>query len=421
MCLIFRWLSLDPSRTAALSGLEVFVQSRRSGLAYSSDRNADHGPNQHHAVSNLSAHLRHRLLLETEVLAAVLAKEGAQRAEKFIQEVCWRTYWKGWLEHRPHVWTQYKKQRDDAQSLNPALIKAIAKAKAGQTGIDCFDAWANELVQTGYLHNHARMWFASIWIFTLRLPWAQGADWFMQTLRDADAASNTLSWRWVAGLQTVGKHYLARAENIHKNTGGRFDPRGQLNESAAALTTPDEASGFAASAARFTHYREPVLNGNEVLLLHEDDCYVESLPVIKTISALIVVPNASARSPSGVSAVSRAFTEAALQDAVARAAARWQLKFEQVIVLDEVAQLFDVCKTRAALQGKAIVHAWLPVGPTRDALELPLQQVASAGIAIHPVLRSWDQQAWPLATRGFFQFKTKIPELLRDQFTPELF
>ena len=412
---------MNPSRTAALLGLETFIQARKSGLAYASDRNVDHGPNEHHAVSNLSAHLRHRLLLETEVLAAVLAKEGAQRAEKFIQEVCWRTYWKGWLENRPHVWTQYKNQRDDTRLLNPALIKAIAKAKSGQTGIDCFDAWSHELVETGYLHNHARMWFASIWIFTLRLPWVHGADWFMQTLRDADAASNTLSWRWVAGLQTVGKHYVARAENIYKNTGGRFDPSGQLNESAAALSASDEASGFSSEPSRFTRYRAPVLNGNEVLLLHEDDCSAESLPLIKTISALIVVSTATARTPSAVGAVSRAFTDAALHDAKERVAAHWQLKPEQVVFVDDASQLPQLCPTHAVLKGKAIVHAWLPVGPTRDALNIPLQQLAATGTVIHPVLRSWDLQAWPYATRGFFQFKTKIPELLRNQFTPELF
>jgi deoxyribodipyrimidine photo-lyase len=58
------------------------------------------------------------------------------------------------------------------------------------------------------------MWFASIWIFTLRLPWPLGAAFFQAHLQDHDAASNTLSWRWVAGIQTPGKHYLARAENI---------------------------------------------------------------------------------------------------------------------------------------------------------------------------------------------------------------
>jgi deoxyribodipyrimidine photo-lyase len=82
-----------------------------------------------------------------------------------------------------------------------------------------FDDWAQELVATGYLHNHARMWFASIWIFTLRLPWELGADFFLRHLIDGDPASNTLSWRWVGGLHTPGKTYLATADNIAEHRG----------------------------------------------------------------------------------------------------------------------------------------------------------------------------------------------------------
>ncbi len=79
------------------------------------------------------------------------------------------------------------------------------QATTGRTGLACFDAWARELLDVGYLHNPARMWFASLWIFTLELPWALGADFFLRHLLDGDPASNTLSWRWVGGLQTPGK------------------------------------------------------------------------------------------------------------------------------------------------------------------------------------------------------------------------
>ena len=65
------------------------------------------------------------------------------------------------------------------------------------------------LKENNYLHNHARMWFASIWVFTLDLPWQLGAEFFMKHLFDGDAAANTLGWRWVAGIQTQGKNYLA--------------------------------------------------------------------------------------------------------------------------------------------------------------------------------------------------------------------
>ena len=85
------------------------------------------------------------------------------------------------------------------------LRRAFEGAVTGSTGIDGFDDWARELTHTGWLHNHARMWFAFIWIFTLELPWALGADFFLRHLVDGDPASNTLSWRWVAGLYTRAK------------------------------------------------------------------------------------------------------------------------------------------------------------------------------------------------------------------------
>ncbi|MFL2895791.1 MAG: FAD-binding domain-containing protein [Candidatus Pelagibacter sp.] len=147
-----------------------------------------------------------------------------------MQEVLWRTYWKGWLELRPNVWSDYlidlrnikEKYKDDKNYQN---------AMEGNTNIDCFNEWVNELKNNNYLHNHTRMWFASIWIFTLNLPWQLGAEFFMQHLFDGDAASNTLGWRWVAGVQTQGKHYLASEWNIKKFTNNRFKNI-KLNENA---------------------------------------------------------------------------------------------------------------------------------------------------------------------------------------------
>ena len=74
------------------------------------------------------------------------------------------------------------------------------------------------------------MWYASIWIFTLKRPWEEGAHFFSDHLLDFCPASNTLGWRWVAGLQTIGKNYLANSENIKKFTNNRFYPKDQLNE-----------------------------------------------------------------------------------------------------------------------------------------------------------------------------------------------
>ena len=216
------------NRSAGLAQLDMFLS--KAGITYAKGRNFDLGPGRHHMVSRLSGHLRRRLVTEEEVISAVLGRHSFFSAEKFITEIYWRTYFKGWLEMRPSVWQQWL-----LDCANLPRTSALAEACSGQTGLDCFDAWTDELKNSGYLHNHARMWFASIWIFTLGLPWQQGAEFFMKYLRDGDPASNTLGWRWVAGLQTRGKAYAARADNIDQYTRGRFFPEGQLNEQVMRL------------------------------------------------------------------------------------------------------------------------------------------------------------------------------------------
>ena len=226
--------TFPPSRAEALHRLAEFLP--RAGRDYAATRNADAGPDDRANVSNLSPYLRYRMITEPEVIEALHERHSASAAAKFVQEVGWRTYWKGWLELRPEAWSRFLAERDAARDSPAALLRAVQQAEAGATGIEGFDDWAHELTTYGYLHNHARMWFASIWVFTLRLPWTLGADFFLRHLVDADPASNTLSWRWVAGLQTPGKTYLATADNIARYTGGRFPPRG-LATRAEALTS----------------------------------------------------------------------------------------------------------------------------------------------------------------------------------------
>ena len=181
------------------------------------DRNYEFGPDNRNNISLLSPYISHRTLFEYDIVKSCLKKYKVDKVEKFIQEIFWRVYWKGWLELRPEVWTDFC---DSYLSIEQS--KFYKKALDGNTGIRCFDEWVNELKEYNYLHNHSRMWFASIWIFTLKLPWQLGAAFFMEHLYDGDPASNTLSWRWVAGIQTKGKHYLARSSNISKFTNQRF-------------------------------------------------------------------------------------------------------------------------------------------------------------------------------------------------------
>ena len=221
-------MDLKATRASAIGNLEDFVENNLG--EYSRLRNFDFGPNKRSNTSCLSPYITHGVINEKEVIRKSLDKFSFSKNEKFIQEVLWRTYWKGWMELRSGVWDDYLidlKRIKEEFGDNGDYLNAIE----GKTKIECFNEWVNELKTYNYLHNHTRMWFASIWIFTLELPWQLGAEFFMQHLYDGDAASNTLGWRWVAGIQTQGKHYLASEWNIKKFTNNRFENI-KLNENA---------------------------------------------------------------------------------------------------------------------------------------------------------------------------------------------
>ena len=218
----------EASRAKAVDQLNNFVENNLSD--YSKLRNFDFGPSNRTNISCLSPYITHGVINELELIDKSLKKFTFAKNEKFIQEVLWRVYWKGWLELRPNVWSDYLIELDKIKSQfknNQNYLDAIE----GKTDIECFNQWIIELKENNYLHNHTRMWFASIWIFTLELPWQLGAEFFMQHLYDGDPASNTLGWRWVAGIQTQGKHYLATEWNINKFTNNRFKNI-KLNENA---------------------------------------------------------------------------------------------------------------------------------------------------------------------------------------------
>ena len=215
------------SREEALDELNSFIEN--DILIYNSKRSFDYGVNNRKNVSCLSPYITHRLITEYETAKKVLAKHPFQKVDKYIQEIFWRVYWKGWLEMRPKVWTDFVEDLKTIEE-NKNYLKAIN----GETEIKCFNDWVKELKEFNYLHNHTRMLFASIWIFTLGLPWQKGAEFFMKYLFDGDAASNTLSWRWVAGIQTKGKNYLAQSWNISKFTNNKYK-NVKLNETALPI------------------------------------------------------------------------------------------------------------------------------------------------------------------------------------------
>ncbi len=213
-------MDFKPTREFAVQQLNFFIEKNLA--EYSRLRNFDFGPDKRSNVSCLSPYVTHGVINEIEIINKSLKKFSFIKNEKFIQEVLWRVYWKGWMELRSKVWVDFLKDLKDIK-LNFKNNENYLNALEGKTNIECFNFWVEEIKNYNYLHNHARMWFASIWIFTLELPWQLGAEFFLKHLLDGDSASNTLGWRWVAGIQTKGKHYTAQEWNIKKFTNNRFD------------------------------------------------------------------------------------------------------------------------------------------------------------------------------------------------------
>ncbi|MEM1412151.1 MAG: FAD-binding domain-containing protein [Pseudomonadota bacterium] len=411
----------DPTRTAALKQLEHFLP--RAGQRYTRSRNFDRGAGAHHNVSGLSPWLRHRVLLETEVLAAVLERHTGAEVEKFIDEIFWRAYFRGWLAQHPGVWRAYKASVEAgyaAAEANRGLAAALADAEAGKTGNAAFDHWARELVETGYLHNHARMWFASIWVFTLRLPWALGADFFLRYLLDGDPASNTLSWRWVSGLHTRGKTYLARRDNILRFTDGRLDPGSGLAPVAEPLTETElpektalswpagasaglETGAIGTGAGAATGHKLGRTTRQGWLVTDEDVRLEATMPADGVPLAGLAIT--AGRSPGEVSATVHAFSKGCVADACRRRDQPDATCFDEHTI--------SALAAWAEQQGlQELGTMFVPYGPTADALNQLEPLLGQAGIGLRQHVRPYDRLVWPHAGRGFFPLRKRIPRLL---------
>ena len=398
----------SPSREAALSRLEEFVPN--AGSVYAEKRNYDFGPTRRDNVSGLSPYLSHRLTTEREVIEAVLEKHKPKAAESFIQEVVWRTYWKGWLEGRPTVYAAWLRLLAEDRRRWPER-EDFQKAVAGETGIECFDSWVRELKETGYLHNHARMWFASIWIFTLKLPWSLGAAFFMEHLLDGDVASNTLSWRWVAGLQTKGKNYAATAKNIKKFTDGRFNPEGKLEESPPALGGP--AGPNYIPPVDFPFRVSDKVGEEYALLLTPDDLAPEvgAIGDLKPKLVVALKPKDAATEWTYSERVG-AFKEAAVADASKRAEALFGCSTVQLDLSEDPPATLQKLMSEKSLT--SLVYYEPFVGPWKE----PVATLSSrdVGVKFFPLRRSWDGLLFPHAAKGYFHFKKHVfPQILRSK------
>ena len=372
----------EASRAKALNQLNNFVENNLS--EYSRLRNFDFGPEKRSNISCLSPYITHGIINEQEVIQKALSKFSFSKNEKFIQEVLWRTYWKGWLELRPNVWTDYLAELNQIKNEfqnNQNYLSAID----GKTDIECFNAWVNELKDNNYLHNHTRMWFASIWIFTLELPWQLGAEFFMQHLYDGDAASNTLGWRWVAGVQTQGKHYLASEWNIKKFTNNRFENI-KLNENAPPKISE---KSYQIIKQSFTN---PQNIENKNLLIFENNLSFEITDFKdNSFKKIYLVSNKNENRSIKLSEKLVKFKSQLIEDQGQR------LKDQSIDY-----QIVDISE----LTNIENCYGLYPtVGENLDFLN-------SNNLKINFLYRNLDQLAWQYCNKGFFNFKNYIPKIV---------
>ena len=372
----------EASRAKALNQLNNFVENNLG--EYSKLRNFDFGPEKRSNISCLSPYITHGIINEQEVIQKALSKFSFSKNEKFIQEVLWRTYWKGWLELRPNVWADYLIELNQIKNEfkdNKDYIAAIE----GKTKVDCFNEWVKELKENNYLHNHTRMWFASIWIFTLELPWQLGAEFFMQHLYDGDAASNTLGWRWVAGVQTQGKHYLATEWNIKKFTNNRFQNI-KLNENA-----PPKISEKSYQIIK-QDFTNPQNIEEKNLLIFENNLSFEITDFKeKNFEKIYLVSNKNENRSIKLSEKLVKFKSQLIEDQVQR------LKDQSIDC--QVVDISELTKIENCY------GLYPTVGENLDFLN-------SNNLKIDFLYRNLDQLAWQYCNKGFFNFKNYIPKIV---------
>ena len=379
-------MNFEASRTFAEKKLDSFIDNNLN--EYSKLRNFDFGPNKRSNISCISPYVTHGVINEIEIIKKSLKKNSFVKNEKFIQEVLWRVYWKGWLELRPDVWTDFKyslKKLKKEYENNNKYIEAIN----AKTNIDVFNSWVNELKNFNYLHNHTRMWFASIWIFSLKLPWQLGAEFFLQHLYDGDAASNTLGWRWVAGVQTKGKHYIATEWNIKKFTNNRFNNI-KLNENAPPV---NEDKFYKIISKNFNNL---LPTDDRALIVFDNNLSFETSDFVnQKFDKILLVSNDNKNRQIILSEKLIEFKNALIKDQKKR--------------LNERSINCEIITIEDLLRIKDKIYALYPeVGENLDYLNLNKLENISF------LYRKIDQYSWKFCNKGFFNFKNYIPKIIQE-------
>ena len=350
---------------------------------YEKYRNYDSGPESENFVSGISQFVTHRVLLEYSIIKDIRFNYKSKNVNKFIEEVYWRIYWKGWLENRPSVWTKFVQK-----SNNKFDLKMYEKAIQGKTEIPFFNSWVDELKEFNYLHNHTRMWFASTWIFNLGLPWELGARFFLKHLYDGDAASNTLSWRWVAGLHTKGKKYIFTPSNLRKFSNNRFNTNFINNKQIDLID--DYIPDFEDSI-----YSCNMQKKNNKLILFENDLHISTLQELinKYEDVFLIVLDDKDR-------------QIKISDKV--------LKFKKILLKEFNSKFSNTKIVNSSNLYKELANClnvdvlYPGQGDNLDFLQRLKTQKDSV---FNYLVREEDLYSWKFAKKGFFKFKENIPAI----------
>lgn len=414
-------MEYPPTRAAALARWAEFLEL---APRYGAERNRVLPG--HPFVSRLSGALRHRLVLESELIESLLRRHRFDIVQKLVQELVWRGYWKSWLERRPSVWSDWCATRVVVRDqLDVATRQRLSRIEAGEGDVAVMNRFACELVTTGYLHNHARMWFASYWVHVERLPWELGAEFFLRHLQDGDAASNTLSWRWVAGLHTPGKRYFVRRSNLVRYCDPALlqDATGleRLDDARVAalestLPIPVVAHPSPGSVQAGDRTADLIVPRRIGLWLHDEDARLECSPLaaLRPVAGLIDAGESGAAA-FGYGEARRRFTAEALADAAARTqqffSARGPFMLQSCDPGQSLASSLIEFARRHRLEVIAGMHP--AVGPLADLLPTLRAALREAGIDLRLMRRADDTRFASAAGGGFFSYWSRVERVLR--------
>ena len=358
---------------------------------YSAKRNYDYGPLEESSVSKISPYVSHRILLEYQIIKDTISKYKGNNVNKFIEEVYWRIYWKGTLENKPCIWENFITQEIELNDL-----ENYRRAIAGETNIPYFNDWIDELKTHNYLHNHTRMWFASTWIFTLGLPWQLGVRFFFEHLYDGDAASNLLSWRWVAGLQTKGKRYIFSTQNLKKFSNNRHTVKNIINQD---IVLEDNFNMVYSNQI----YQSDMRKSSDWLIMFENDLHVDSLTnIINRYKYVLIV-----------------FLED--KDRIIKLSSA--VKNFKLNLLKEFSNKFSNIKTISSIELinelreiKSVDMIYPSIGDNYEFIKLFQKKYK---IKVKNLVRPEDLYSWQFAKKGFFKFKENIGTINNFLFKPE--